>query len=615
MAGKDDNRSPSIKKLSGDDNWPIWKQHMRIHFVAADLWPLIDESEPEPALPTPLGANPTEAQTNAHNHAQKKKKDWTLRRARVIRDLYQTVEDKHLLLIMQPELETPKQVWDTLVNNFDRPSLSNKLSLIQKLLHLKQGEKSVEKYFTEFMDVQTRLANLKWTIQPEMVVSVILAGLAPQYEMLRTAIITKGEATVAELFEALRDAERRLGSSEFDNSAMRVSGGQQNSFQSTGSSYANSNRGGGKKKGSGRKWNNRGGGGNRNSGEASSFPEGSCYQCGKFGHFKSGCPKLQHNSMLDEGKGGDKDASSFCALFGAELSGMNFIINSGATAHMVADSSLLYDVTEFPVPQKVTLGDGHSCSAVGEGKLKLICNTDGKDHPVDVDNVLLVPKLAGNFISVNAATKKGNSFMFQENGTVIRDAKNSVIAVGSWENKTPVLKCRVEKLTTGEKLSALEKGKNDLELWHQRLGHCGVDRMEQLVKKQLANGVKGCFDFTAPKKTCLGCVDGKSKQKPYPKKAECRSTGVLDLIHSDVCGPMSAESFSGSKYYVTFIDDYSRYCTVYFLKRKSDVFEKFQDFKAEVETKFTKKIKTLRSDNGGEYCSGMFDSFLKKNGI
>ena len=89
----------------------------------------------------------------------------------------------------------------------------------------------------------------------------------------------------------------------------------------------------------------------------------------------------------------------------------------------------------------------------------------------------------------------------------------------------------------------------------------------------------------------------------------------MELIHSDVCGPMSSTSLSGYVYYVSFIDDYSCKTWVYFLKSKDEVLRKFKEFKALVENLSEQKIKILRSDNGGEYTSNEFGSFCRDVGI
>jgi hypothetical protein len=78
---------------------------------------------------------------------------------------------------------------------------------------------------------------------------------------------------------------------------------------------------------------------------------------------------------------------------------------------------------------------------------------------------------------------------------------------------------------------------------------------------------------------CKGCMLGKNMKKAF-SSSDSRAQHILDLVHSDVCGPMSSPSLSGCLYYAIFIDDYSRKCWIYFLKAKSDTFEKFKEYKA-----------------------------------
>jgi hypothetical protein len=94
-----------------------------------------------------------------------------------------------------------------------------------------------------------------------------------------------------------------------------------------------------------------------------------------------------------------------------------------------------------------------------------------------------------------------------------------------------------------------------------------------------------------------------------------KAEGALELIHSDVCGPMPSSSISGYVYYVSFIDDYSRKTWIYFLKSKDEVFSKFKEFKALIENISERNIKILRSDNGGEYTSKEFVRFCRDVGI
>ena len=104
---------------------------------------------------------------------------------------------------------------------------------------------------------------------------------------------------------------------------------------------------------------------------------------------------------------------------------------------------------------------------------------------------------------------------------------------------------------------------------------------------------------------------GKNIKKAFPS-GDSRAQGILDLVHSDVCGPMSPASLSGCLYYVIFIDDCSRKCWIYFLKAKSDTFDKFKEYKAFIEKQTGKHIRTLRTNNGGEVESVQFKDFYKE---
>lgn len=133
-------------------------------------------------------------------------------------------------------------------------------------------------------------------------------------------------------------------------------------------------------------------------------------------------------------------------------------------------------------------------------------------------------------------------------------------------------------------------------MWHERLGHLNERDLKDLAKKQLVLGLKINSNEKLP--TCETCIKGKHAQTPFPKVSKTRSSKLLELVHSDVCGPMRTKSIGGAQYFVTFIDDMSRWGEVYFLKQKGDIFEAFKKFKAAAETKTGTKIKVLRSDNG-----------------
>ena len=94
-----------------------------------------------------------------------------------------------------------------------------------------------------------------------------------------------------------------------------------------------------------------------------------------------------------------------------------------------------------------------------------------------------------------------------------------------------------------------------------------------------------------------------------------RAKEQLELVHSNLCGPMTIQAIGGFEYFITFIDDYSRYGYIYLMRRKSEAFEKFKEFRVEMEKRLNKCLKTLRFDRGGEYLLGEFRDYLSELGI
>ena len=142
-----------------------------------------------------------------------------------------------------------------------------------------------------------------------------------------------------------------------------------------------------------------------------------------------------------------------------------------------------------------------------------------------------------------------------------------------------------------------------------RLGRINLNRIKRLVSDGPLSDLK-VDDLP----TCESCLEGKMTKRLFTTKGT-RATECLGLIHSDVCGPMSIQARGGYEYFITFTDDHSRFGYVYLIRHKSDAFDMFKAFKAEVENQLEKHIKILRFDRGGEYLSGEFQQYLIDNEI
>ena len=194
-------------------------------------------------------------------------------------------------------------------------------------------------------------------------------------------------------------------------------------------------------------------------------------------------------------------------------------------------------------------------------------------------------------MSGSCLIRDGYSFKSENNGCSIY-LKNMFYGFAPIKNGLFYLDldCSNDILNTSSK--RLKQTDNTTYMWHCRLGHIGKKRMQKLHK----DGILQSFDFKSFDK-CEACLMGKLTRTPFTGHVE-RATDLLEIIHSDVCGPMSVTAHDGYLYFVTFTDDLSRYGYIYLMKQKSETFEKFKEFQIEVENHRDKKIKFLRSDRG-----------------
>ena len=141
-----------------------------------------------------------------------------------------------------------------------------------------------------------------------------------------------------------------------------------------------------------------------------------------------------------------------------------------------------------------------------------------------------------------------------------------------------------------------------------------MSSLKQLAKDKLVKGLNSA-ELLDEMEMCESCVQGKIHRAVFSKAGGKRSDRPLGLVHTDVCGKLNTKSLGGAEYFVTFIDDQTRHVWAYSLKHKSEVFRCFLEWKAMTERSSERKLVTLRSDNGGEYTSIEFESYLKKEGI
>ena len=562
-----------MKPLNGS-NYATWKVQCKMALIRDGLWNIVSESE----------AAPAESNDNGAVVAK-----FELRKDRALATIVLSMEPS-LLYLLGPDPDDPAEVWKKLSNQFQKKSWANKLALRRKLyaLQLKEGQ-SIQTHIKTMTEIFDELAIVGDPLDDENKVVHLLASLPKSFDMLVTALEASPEVPKIEVV-----TERIL-----HEESKRKHAGIEHEVKAMTSKHHN-------KKG----------------------PQ--CYHCGKYGHIKRECHQLtrSHETKTDAKK---KKFATRQNVYAAEnksneeVIGLvvehalaadvltNWIVDSGATCHMCYEEDLFIEMTKLEEPQKITVGDGYSVEAVSKGTVELMMKVPGEEvRRCNLSEVLYVPKLSYNLLSVSKATKTDKMFQFGQSSCSIMDINNRTIATATKSGNLYYLNCARRGTATSEVAMC---GKEDTKesIWHRRFGHLGVKNLERLAKDQLVEG----FDYN-PKKNqtlCEPCIRGKQHRTPFPNAGGERSDELLGVVHSDVCGKIEEKSLSGAEYFITFIDDKSRHVWVYMMKHKSEAFQKFLEWKAMVEKSTGLKMKTLRTDNGGEYTSSEFEKYLKSEGI
>lgn len=472
------------------------------------------------------------------------------------------------------ECATATNAWEVLKNVFVRKTPAAKVALYKKLINLKCTSISEVNTMVEtFTLTVKKLAELKIVIDDEILAIMLLSALPNSCDHFVIAMETRDSLpSLIELKNKLKEEVQRQGNDDNHDD---------NNSKAMVIQRSNKNL--------------------------------NCFKCGKPGHIAKFCrPRRSAVNTPTSAAVANKvnKAAMYASVFSATVNKDQWLLDSGATVHLCNNKSVL--VNAIRSSQEVTIAD----NTVLKSEYKGTVNVRGKQGLIELNNVLYVPGLKYNFFSANRAVETGHEIILREKGAVVMNNNNDVLATarksdglflmnfGEYKNNSSVVVPEVHNI--GQQSQSAR-------LWHQRLGHVNYKTIAKMGEEDLVIGLNG-VKFNN-KSVCIDCAKCKITEAPYPKEAQNRATEVLGRIHSDICGPMPKQSYGGARYMITFIDDYSRYATVYCIKSKSDAFKSFVEYKELMERQTGNKLKILRTDNGKEYMNSEFDSYLKKCGI
>ncbi len=287
-----------------------------------------------------------------------------------------------------------------------------------------------------------------------------------------------------------------------------------------------------------------------------------------------------------------------------------FLLDSGCSYHFCGNKDWFSELNECDGPT-VEIADK---TAIKVGQGGTICFSSdlggGKRSTFSLSNVYYIPGFC-NLISLGQLHEKDVSVEFTKGGFTMITA-GQIIAKGSNYPKN-LFKLDVDVIQGGIKAAASVGTKaEEAMVWHRRLGHPSVTYMNSLVEAGTIPGLTKDHVESALQQGCLTCTKGKASSKPFPDSTN-RASAPLELVHSDLAGPMPIKTRGGCRYWITFLDDYSRYLWTYGLHSKKDAVIITKDWLSMVENQLKVKLGTLRTDNGGEYSK--LDEFLTERGV
>ena len=555
-------------------NYHVWKGKMEDLLYVKDYY-----------LPVFAGAKP----------AEKSDVEWELVHRQVCGYIRQWVDDNVLNHVS--EEKNAKSLWNKLEELYARKTGNNKLFLIKQLLGLKyQNGKAMTDHLNTFQGIINQLAGMKIKFDTEVQGLMLLGTLPDSWETFRMSLSNSAPDGMLEMdvvkSSVLNEEMRRKSTGSSSQSELLVT----------------DNRGRSQSKGPKDR--------SRSKSKTGRYANIECHHCGKKGHIKRFCRKFLRENKNDKGKEkntgdgeeGDKVVTAatdeYLVMYDADTVNVacqetSWVIDSGASIHATSRRDFFKSYTPGDCGS-VRMGNDGVVKAIGMGDVHL--ETESGSTLI-LKGVKHIPDIRMNLISTGKLDDEGYCNTFCDGKWKLTKG-SLIVARGQKCSSLYVMNVKIAVSTIN---TVDDEG--IAELWHNRLSHMSEKGLMVLAKKNLLSGMKnGCL------KRCVHCLAGKQTRVSFKRVPHPRKPGILDMVHSDVCGPMKTRTLSGALYFVTFIDDHSRKIWVYMLKSKDQVVDVFKQFHARVERCTGVKLKCIRTDNGGEYC-GPFDEYCRQQGI
>ncbi|KAG7559183.1 Integrase catalytic core [Arabidopsis thaliana x Arabidopsis arenosa] len=528
--------------------------------------------------------------------------------------LFQSIPEALVLQI--GELDNAKKVWEAIKAKHvgaERVKEARLQTLMAEFDRLKMKDsETVDGFSEKISEIASKAASLGENIEPTKLVKKFLKSL-PRKKYIHIVasleqILDLKNTSFEDIVGRIKTYEDRVNDEEEveeDQSKLMYTN-TETSYQGD---YRNRGRGG--------RGFYRGRGRGRSSGRDLSHI--TCFRCDKNGHFASQCPdrllKLQEATETKDTQNADElmmnevvylnEKNCVPSNFETNTNGEEcWYLDNGASNHMTGDKRY-FDKLDETITGKVRFGDDSRIDIKGKGTIAF---TDTNGNSRIMNDVYFIPDLKSNIISLGQATESGCDIRLKGEYLTMLDSEGKLLV------KAERSKNRLYKVQMGlrQEANLYLTTVSDSSRLHARMGHINFASLKNMVDKKL---ILGAPAIKVEKEICSSCLLGKQTRQSFPQETTYRATKKLELIHGDLCGPISPSTSAGNRYIFVLIDDFSRYMWTILLKEKGDAFKRFQNFKALVEQESGSRIQTFRTDRGGEFVSSEFNSFCEESGI
>jgi hypothetical protein len=309
----------------------------------------------------------------------------------------------------------------------------------------------------------------------------------------------------------------------------------------------------------------------------------------------------------------------FSSAYLASYHAQEGILDSGCTDHVIGSASAMTDYTHLHTPLPISgFGSNMACSAVGKGSILLPSNP-----PTTSPGALHVPSVRHNLYSISRLQDAGLGTYFppRSSSALVLNSSGHIVASVSREHNLYTLRPSsfLQHPTAFASTGSLEPPPSLSDpsiLYHYRLGHCNFNYLHLMARDSMATGLPESLPVppSSGGLTCVTCTQGKLSSTPHPPSTS-RASAPLELVHMDLCGKVDPPTRHRQSYFLTIVDDFSRYSAVLLLPKKSDTTAAFQAWAKLATNKLNMPLKAIRTDGGREFLNHSMATWCQAHGI